>query len=200
MRSPTFPSLDRKDLWVERTRDLALNDFDRAVIEGEINAMTDEEVTAALASSAEKEDVQDPPVTAPATGPKPVIVTDDNSSEEEEEEVQDPPPGILPRVPKPIDFTDFDDDNDDPTNRYSMPLPPRNPRHGLDIPVQPYLPRRTMRYEEDLRSQHPSISQGILPRIRFAHDAPQFPRSSLRRSPHRSSKAKKCRSSRLTSS
>ena len=75
MRSPTFPSFDRKDLWVERTRDLALNDFDRAVIEGEINAMTDEEVTAALASSAakklrvarrRKEDVQDPPDQGPS--------------------------------------------------------------------------------------------------------------------------------------
>src|SRR5947207_6005488 len=116
MRSPTFPSFDRKDLWVERTRDLALNDLNRAVIEGEINAMTDEEVTAALASSADREDVQDPPIAAPATGPKPVTVTDDNSSDEDNEE------------------------DDDPTNRYSMPLPPpRNPRLGLDIPVRPYV-------------------------------------------------------------
>ena len=38
-----------------------------------------------------------------------------------------------------------------------MPLPPiRNPRHGLDLPVQPYLPRRTVRYEEeDLRHSIP---------------------------------------------
>jgi hypothetical protein len=86
MRSPTFPSIDRKDLWVERTRDLALNDFERAVIEGEINAMTDEEVTAALASSVEREDVQDPPDEPSVKGPKTVTVTDDNSNEEEEDE------------------------------------------------------------------------------------------------------------------
>src|SRR5437667_10635520 len=95
VRSPTFPSFDRKDLWVERTRDLALNDIDRAVIEGEINAMTDEEVTAALASFAEEEDVQDPPGKPSAKRPKTVTITDDNSGEEEEdeeqEEVQDPP-------------------------------------------------------------------------------------------------------------
>lgn len=39
-----------------------------------------------------------------------------------------------------------------------MPPPPRNPRPKLDIPVQPYLPHRIMRYEEDL---HPSIPRSL---------------------------------------
>jgi hypothetical protein len=111
-----------------------MNDLDRPVIEGEINAMTDEEVTAALALSAEREDVEDPPITAPATGSKPVTVTDDNSSDEDNEE------------------------DDDPTNRYSMPLPPpRNPRLGLDIPVRPYVSQkdRSERYEADSRFSVP---------------------------------------------
>ena len=112
MRSPTFPSFDRKDLWVQRTRDLALNDFDKAVIEGEINVMTDEEVTAALVSSAEKEDVEDFLIMVPAMGPEPVTVTDDNSDDENIEE------------------------DDDPTNRYSIPhtqipLGSIHPRHDF---------------------------------------------------------------------
>lgn len=45
------------------------------MIPSEFNAMTDEEVTAALASSA-KETVEDPPITGPATGPKAVTVSD----------------------------------------------------------------------------------------------------------------------------
>ena len=77
-RSPTFPSLDRKDRWIElRTRNPALTDV-------EINAMSDEEVSAALASPRphepssvleEKEEVQDPPVTMRRRG-KPTSVSD----------------------------------------------------------------------------------------------------------------------------
>jgi propanediol dehydratase small subunit len=56
VRSPTFPSFDRKDLWVERTKNLALNDIQRSVVQGEINAMSDEEVTAALVSIQAKQE------------------------------------------------------------------------------------------------------------------------------------------------
>src|ERR1700733_4070657 len=99
VRSPTFASFDRKELWLERTRDLPSNDMQRSVIEGEIIAMSDEQVTAALTSihamHTKQEEVPDPLVTGTATGPKPVTVESADSNDS--------------------------DSDDDPTSRYSRP-------------------------------------------------------------------------------
>src|ERR1700685_1758034 len=151
VRSPSFPSFDRNNLWIERTRDLASNDIERSVIEGEIRAMSDGEVTAALASlhiGKDEEEVQDPLVTgttaatAPVARPPPVAVEDGSSHADENS-----------------------DSDDDPTNRYSLPeirapppLPHPTPRPDAtvpssrgpdipDIPVQPYVSQRRVRYE-----------------------------------------------------
>ena len=81
-RSPSFPSFDRKALWLERTRNLPPNDIERAIIDGEINAMSDEEVTAALASvETKEEEVEDPLPNVPPTGHRPITVEDVDSNE-----------------------------------------------------------------------------------------------------------------------
>ena len=114
-RSPQFGSLDRKDLWIERTRDATLTDVAKHGIEVEIGAMTDEEVTAALAS-----------------------IRQETSSvlEEEKGEVQDSPFSMPTGVPRPVTVMDIDSDDEDPTDRYSMPFI-RKP--DPDIPVHPYV-------------------------------------------------------------
>jgi hypothetical protein len=161
VRSPSFPSFDRNNLWVERTRDLASNDIERSVIEGAINAMSDGEVTAALASlriGMDEEEVEDPLVTgtpaatAPVAKPPPVTVEDGSSNNGHTGENSD--------------------SDDDPTNRYSLPdirappLPHPTPRPDgtvpssrgpdiPDIPVQPYVSQRHVRYEEPRRVDLP---------------------------------------------
>src|SRR5271155_5121943 len=160
VRSPSFPSFDRSHLWIERTRDLASHDIQRPVIEGEINAMSDGEVTAALASlriGKDEEEVEDPLVTgtapaatAPVAKPQPVTVEDGRSNNGD---------------------TGENSDSDDPTNGYSRPeipappLPTARPddaitssRHGPDIPdipVEPYISQRRLRYEEPRRADIP---------------------------------------------
>src|ERR1700685_2529294 len=154
VRSPSFPTFDRSDLWIERTRDLASSDMQRSVIEGEINAMSDEEVTAALASlrvGIEEEDVLDPllpetapAATAPATEIRSVTVEDVNSDDGDSNGHN----GAI------------SDDDDDPTNRYSLPeipapRPTSDPTASLprvprvpDLPVEPYVSPRRVRYDE----------------------------------------------------
>jgi outer membrane biosynthesis protein TonB len=138
-RSPVFATLDRKLLWIQRTRDESLTNFDRAALVGEITAMDDEAVTAALTAFALKEEeVEDSPSPKPApapsaSGPKPVTVEDGGSND-------------------PSDHVS-DDDDEDPTNRYSKiplpmsppPAPRRKPTRETpkdDIPVHP-LSRRS---------------------------------------------------------
>jgi hypothetical protein len=128
-------------LWIHRTKDESLTEFDKAAMEGEIIAMTDEAVAAALTAFALKEeDVEDspspPPAPAPsASGPEPVTVQDGND-------------------PSDNDISD----DEDPTNRYSkipLPLsPPPAPRRQPtretpkdDVPVHPYVPERRVRYD-----------------------------------------------------
>src|SRR5271163_3226199 len=142
-RSPVFATFDRKLLWIQRTRDESLTDFDRAALVGEITAMTDDAVTAALTASALKEeDVEDspspPPAPAPsASGPEPVTVTVQDGNDPSEHDISD---------------------DEDPTNRYSkipLPLsPPPAPRRQPtretpkdDVPVHPYVPERRVRYD-----------------------------------------------------
>ena len=132
-RSPVFPSLDRKLLWIERTRLESLTDFDKATIEGEILAMTDEAVTAALDSSRlTEEDVKDstpppPPPERPASAPpamraKPITVMDVDDNDESDHHVLDR----------------------DPTDRYRSIPAPIHP--AKDIPFHPYVPERRVRY------------------------------------------------------
>jgi hypothetical protein len=100
-----------------------LTDVVKLGVEVEIGAMTDEEVTAALASiryeetsrvlEDEKEDVQDSPLSTPAVVLKHVTVTDD------------------------------DNDDEDPTNRYSMPFTrvkdPEAPIHAYVSQQRPHV-------------------------------------------------------------
>src|ERR1700733_9367206 len=158
VRSPTFASFDRKELWLERTRDLPSNDMQRSVIEGEIIAMSDEQVTAALTSihamhTKQEEDVQDPLSTGTATEPKPVTVESIDSND-----------------------GDSSDKDGDPTNRYSAPFPPprtplrmdtpfrmpRPPPLRADVPVDPYISQRRVRYEDPF--QRTSLPRDSLPR------------------------------------
>jgi hypothetical protein len=153
MRSPIFPSLDHKSLWIKRTRDLALNNIEKAVVEGGINAMTDEEVTAALAS----------------------IRHEETSSvlEDGRVEVLDPPLSMQARVPKLVIVTD--DDNDVPTDRYSMPFTGvTNP----DVPVRPYVsPQRPpLRFDQPV----PGLSRDSVPRDSVPHDFRESTTDSVR--------------------
>jgi hypothetical protein len=187
-RSPTFPSFDRKDLYIERTMDPALRDFDKAIIEGEINAMTDEEVTAALASFHEeensKEEVQDPPperaapTTAAARSHNPVTVEDVPASDESDNDPTDrysrPIPQFKPMAPAPFP-------------QYTTDIPP--PQFGQDIlgprssdprlPIEPYTSRR-VRYEPaPLRPSTPRdepMPHNPLPRNSIPRDSmpPEF--------------------------
>src|SRR5271170_1097869 len=135
-RSPILATLDCKLLWIQHTRDESLTYFDKAALVGEIIAMTDKAVSAALASfRLKEEDVEDspspPPVSArPTSGPRPVTVEDGGDDSLEH---------------------DVTDDDEDPTDRYSkVPLPPspppaprRQPTRETpkdDIPVHPYVP------------------------------------------------------------
>src|ERR1700685_1670266 len=100
VRSPSFPSFDRNNLWIERTRDLASNDIERSVIEGEIRAMSDGEVTAALTSLHIRKDEEEdkaplvtgtPAATAPVARPPPVAVEDGSSHADENSDSDEDP-------------------------------------------------------------------------------------------------------------
>jgi Retrotransposon gag protein/Retroviral aspartyl protease/Zinc knuckle len=173
-RSPVFATLDRKLLWIQRTRDESLTDFDKAALVGEIIAMTDEAVSAALASfRLKEEDVEDspspPPAPAPpAPGPRPVTVEDVGSNDPSDRNVSD--------------------DDEDPTDRYNtIPLPPspppaprRQPPRETpkdDIPVHPYVPQRRARYEEPDPSREFRRTEPIFaPRTSFTPHPGEFMR------------------------
>jgi Retrotransposon gag protein len=148
-RSPVFATFDRKLLWLRRSRAGSLTDFDKAALVGEIEAMSDEAITAALASADSKEgDVEDapppPPPRGPATsapGPKPVTVQDGS----------DPSDPSEPSNPSNSNVSD----DEDPTDRYSkLPRSPTPPRRSAtrqppkdEIPVHPYVTDKHVRYK-----------------------------------------------------
>ena len=153
-RSPQFGSLDRKDLWVERTRDATLTDVAKYGIEVEIGAMTDEEVTAALAS----------------------IRHEEASSvlEDEKEEVQDPPLS-MPGVPKHVTVTDDDNNDEDPTDRYSMPFTRVT---DTEVPIHPYVSqqRPPVRFDQPV---HP-LPRNSVPRDSVPRDLRESTTDSVR--------------------
>ena len=146
-RSPTFTTLDRKNLWIERTKDEALNDFERIALVAQITTMTDDEVTAALAtfSHDEKEDsVEDPPSqagdpTAATRSSDPAARTSDPQAAHGAGPIAHgaglTAHGAVPTThgsePPPVTVEDFPDPrDDDPTSRYAFsPLgpPPSGP-------------------------------------------------------------------------
>ena len=146
MRSPVFASFDRKALWLDRIRDPALMDIDKASIEAEINAMTEEDVSAALAQLREE--------------------LSRESEERKEEDVSDPLPGMMALSGR---ITVTVEDELDPTNHYSMST---FEMLWLGIPDRPYQtrPLTDAARISDLRPQRTSENRwrslcalGVLP-------------------------------------
>src|SRR5437667_3303638 len=111
LRSPMFPTLEHKELYINRTRDDGLNEAAKRVIQAEIEGMTHDEAKAALLDASQGQEEH-------SSGLEVLM-----------EEVQDLPGNQRRGTPV---------SDNDPTNLYGQSFAPANPPVSV-LPVHPYV-------------------------------------------------------------